>query len=78
MLLHSKTLYRLYPEQTWLANLQKSGTYDQDSDNENSPDAPKFCKPKHTAYKLRQLEAVEKPVAPLEHLINLLTLRKAS
>ena len=77
MLLHSKTLYRLYPEQTWLANLQKTSAAGQETDNEID-DAPKFCKPQNSGYRLRQLQAEEMPATGLDQLKNILGLRKAS
>jgi hypothetical protein len=85
MLLHSKELLRLYPEQIWLDDLQKSGQY-ADSDDLDLPDlpdgsrvhGPKFCKPQHTAYKLRQLQASSEEQSALGQLLTILKLRKAA
>jgi hypothetical protein len=78
MLLHSKTLLHLYPEQLWLGTLEESGKFDQNAE-ENKIASPKFCKPNNTAYKLRQLEIskAETVESPLSHLIHFFT-RKAA
>jgi hypothetical protein len=82
MLLHSKTLYRLYPEQIWLADLQNSGRYasraDQATERDASVSNPKFCKPHNTAYKLRQLQAPVEEQSTLVHLLTFLRLRRAA
>ncbi len=82
MLLHSKELQRLYPEQIWLEDLQKSGQY-ADSDVVDltaggKAHAPKFCKPQQTAYKLRQLQASAEERSALGQLLTILKLRKAA
>jgi hypothetical protein len=75
MLLHSKTLYHLYPEQTWLHSLEESGKFEDETAS-----SPKFCKPRHNIYKLRQLEieCAGETEGPIGQLLHFLTGRKAA
>jgi hypothetical protein len=77
MLLHSKTLSGTgSPEEVWLDGLKQT----DGEDNSVAPPAPKFVKPRITAYKLRKLEAPvgvddvsDKPVSALQKLLSFFT-----
>jgi len=74
MLVHSRTLYHLYPEQMWLDNLQ-----DTISSEEEVKDAgPKPCKPNTTAYNLRRMQSREDLPTALGHLKDFLDLYRAA
>jgi hypothetical protein len=80
MLLHSKKLSSLYPEQLWLNHLEEleqSGKF-----NEPAAQPHHFCKPQNTVYKLRALQAhqdeeTQKPNA-ISQVLIFLHLRKAA
>jgi len=76
MLVHSRTLYHLYPEQMWLDNLQ-DGTK-AESEVSEKEFQPKPCKANTTASNLRRMQSREDLPTVLGHLKDFLDLYRAA
>jgi len=77
MLVHSRTLYHLYPEQQWLDNLQDTHS-SQTAAAEPGAAWPRPCKANTTAYNLRRLQSREDLPTALDHIKDFLDLYRAA
>jgi len=85
MLVHSRTLHHLYPEQQWLDNLQDArarkdaaGSRKANVSVNEQETQPKPCKANTTAYTLRRMQSREDLPTVFSHLKDFLELYRAA